>query len=115
MCLTECNNGLPGANNSCITLPYCNAVINEVLRISNVAFTTLPYRNLHAITVSDLHIPANSPIVINLTSIHQDPDLYPHPDKFKPERFLDDAGKLVRPKHFLPFSIGKHVRVTITR
>ena len=36
----------------------------------------------------------------------RDPDHWEEPDKFKPERFLDHEGRLVRHERFLPFGVG---------
>ena len=36
----------------------------------------------------------------------RDPDHWEEPDKFKPERFLDPEGRLVRHERFLPFGVG---------
>ena len=34
-------------------------------------------------------------------------DLWSDGEKFKPERFLDEAGKVKRDEKFIPFSVGK--------
>ena len=89
------------------TLPYCMAVIYETLRISNVAFTSLPYINQQDITIEGTNIPANSSIIVNLVSVNKDPQTFPQPNKFIPERFIDKDGKLLNIPEFSPFSIGK--------
>lgn len=88
-------------------MPYSQAVINEVLRVSNVSFTTLPYTNCEDINVAGCHIPKNSSIICDLVSVHKDPEIYPNPEQFLPERFLDSQGNLTKSPHFLPFSIGE--------
>jgi C-22 sterol desaturase len=41
-------------------------------------------------------------------SLH-DEDIYPNPDKFEPERWLDPAGSAnSNPKHYLVFGAGPH-------
>lgn len=38
-----------------------------------------------------------------------DPVLWPNPERFDPERFLDEAGQYVAPNHFMPFQTGKRM------
>ena len=35
-----------------------------------------------------------------------DPEQWPEPEKFKPERFLDNEGQLKKTERVIPFSIG---------
>ncbi len=43
----------------------------------------------------------------NLYGLLHDPDVWPNPDKFQPERFLDNEGTVTIPDAWIPFSIGK--------
>lgn len=90
------------------TTPYCMAVIYETIRVSNVAFTSLPYTNQQKVTIGGQTIPANTSISVNLVSVNKDPEIFPEPEKFVPDRFLDKEGKLRSIKQFCPFSIGKY-------
>ena len=38
--------------------------------------------------------------------MHNDETLWPEPEKFRPERHLDENGKFVPSHHIVPFSIG---------
>lgn len=51
-------------------------------------------------------IPKGTVVLPNLWSVHRDPALWEDPDTFKPERFLDDEGKLLRKEFYIPFGIG---------
>ena len=45
-------------------------------------------------------------IWIPLYGIHYDPDIYPNPKKFDPERFNEDAVAARHRMHYLPFGDG---------
>lgn len=51
-------------------------------------------------------IPENIFVWIPLYAIHHDPDIYPNPDAFIPERFNDDAVASRHPMHYMPFGDG---------
>jgi cytochrome P450 len=51
-------------------------------------------------------IPAGNALVISIVGIHHDPELYPEPNQFKPERFLE---RTYSRSEFLPFG-GAHRR-----
>lgn len=45
-------------------------------------------------------------IFLNNYGLTRDPDLWQEPEKFNPERFMNN-GILVKPDHFFPFSTGR--------
>lgn len=51
-------------------------------------------------------IPAKQFIWIPIYAIQRDPDIYPNPDAFIPERFTEDAVAARHPMHYLPFGDG---------
>ncbi len=52
-------------------------------------------------------IPKGTMLAANFSQIHTDPAVWDDPETFKPERFLDGAGKFVSHLGWLPFSAGK--------
>jgi cytochrome P450 len=50
-------------------------------------------------------IPAGTLILIDAWGVHHDPELYPDPERFEPERFLVEAPE---PYTWLPFGGGAH-------
>jgi hypothetical protein len=39
--------------------------------------------------------------------VHHDPNIWGDPQNFRPERFLDENGKLIKHDAFIPFGSGK--------
>lgn len=50
--------------------------------------------------------PANTNLTIGITQLHNSPELFPEPDKYKPERFDQEITKDNNPFSFIPFSAG---------
>jgi len=75
-------------------LPLVDAVCKEVLRWRPVTPIAIP----HAATKDDVYegffIPKGAVVIGNVWEILHDPVLYPEPDSFKPERFLNPDGSL---------------------
>jgi cytochrome P450 family 6 len=52
---------------------------------------------------TDSTIPKDALVMIPVFGIHRDPDIYPEPEKFIPERFSDENKKNRHPMAFIPF------------
>ncbi|CAK9803370.1 Probable cytochrome P450 305a1 [Anthophora plagiata] len=72
-------------------LPYVEAIISETQRLCPVFPILGPRRVLRETNLDKYRIPKNATILMNTYSISSDPDIYPEPDKFKPERFIKDG------------------------
>jgi cytochrome P450 len=53
-------------------------------------------------------IEKDTPVTIPFYPMHRDPEFFPDPERFDPERFNDENKKLVRPYTYLPFGSGPH-------
>ena len=51
-------------------------------------------------------------IVVNFNRVLMDIN-WKEPEAFRPERFIDDQGKLTLPEQFLPFSLGKLLSIIL--
>jgi len=69
----------------------------------------VPHKCIEDTTLRGYHIPKGTIIVANIWSVHQDPIEWPNPSEFRPERFLDGEGKIVRRDKLIPFGIGRRV------
>ncbi|KAL4220212.1 cytochrome P450 2 subfamily U member 1 [Mactra antiquata] len=100
---------LPGVEDR-PNLGYTEAVLHESMRLSSV----LPIGVFHVAAcdteIVGHKIPKGTVVGINHYALHHDPDAWEDVDRFIPERYLDENGKLgPKPKNWLPFSAGKRV------
>jgi cytochrome P450 len=99
------NSGVADDPSQIVRLPYLGAVCDETVRLHPILsecarVLTTPQEILgHT-------IPAGNALVISIVGIHHDPKLYPEPNRFKPERFLE---RTYSRSEFLPFG-GAHRR-----
>ena len=84
-------------------LPYLTAVCQEALRIYPITPTTFIRKLREPMTLAGYHFKANTALMPATYIIHQRLDLYPEPQQFRPERFLE---KQFAPHEFLPFGGG---------
>ncbi|KPM42651.1 hypothetical protein AK830_g3838 [Neonectria ditissima] len=104
---TDCNkDGNPTVEASS-KLPYLDAVLKETLRLYAPLPASEP-RSLPTDTTIDGHlIPAGTVVSMSPYTLHRNPDVFPDPLKFNPERWLGQCGDLVEMKKwFWAFSSG---------
>ncbi|KAI0717572.1 cytochrome P450 [Cerioporus squamosus] len=86
------------------SLPYLEAFITEVYRWHPVAPLAVP----HSVTADDVYeghfIPKGATVIGNLYTILKDPEMFPDPEEFRPERFLGMQDTRVAD---LPFGFGR--------
>ncbi|XP_017039160.1 probable cytochrome P450 6g2, partial [Drosophila ficusphila] len=56
----------------------------------------------------DFVVPKGMPVYIPCYALHMDPQYYPQPRKFQPERFSAENRKLHTPYTYMPFGLGPH-------
>nr|QLI62168.1 cytochrome P450 19 [Streltzoviella insularis] len=86
---------------------YLNMVLDETMRIHP------PMRALfrkctkeYKVPNTDLIIDEGTLIFIPNQAIQMDPDIFPEPDKFDPERFTPENKAALHPCHWMPFGEG---------
>ncbi|XP_054458235.1 cytochrome P450 2J4-like [Anoplopoma fimbria] len=90
-------------------LPYTDAVIHEIQRMSNIVPLSLPHVTNRDIQLGGYTIPKGVTIIPNLTSVLSEKNEWETPHTFNPGHFLNEEGKFVKRAAFLPFSAGKRV------
>ncbi|OSD07978.1 cytochrome P450 [Trametes coccinea BRFM310] len=70
-------------------LPYIEAILNECLRWGPPIPLALPHRLTKDDTYRGMRIPKNTLVFANVWRMTRDPELFPHPDEFMPERYLN--------------------------
>ncbi|XP_042318055.1 cytochrome P450 2J2-like [Sceloporus undulatus] len=88
------------------SMPYTNAVIHEIQRISNILPLTLPRVTTIDTRLAGFHVPKGTILVPNLTSVLFDKDEWETPNKFNPGHFLKND-QFKKKEAFIPFSAGK--------
>ncbi|CAG7718903.1 unnamed protein product [Allacma fusca] len=88
-------------------LPYTEAVIHEVLRITGLVPMALPHYTSVDAEVSGYFIPKDTLLIQNTWGIQHDPEVWDEPEEFRPERFLDENRKFRKNENLLIFGTGK--------
>lgn len=95
----------PVTNDDIQNLTYLSCVLKEALRL----YPPVPMiaRQLEEDTVlSGNFVPKNTITVIGIYWLHRDPQQFPDPEKFDPDRFLPENSKGRHPFAYVPFSAG---------
>ena len=92
--------------------PYTEAVIHEIQRKGNIAPLSVFHFTRSSITITgNLNIPCNTSIIPMIGEIMHDPEHFPNPMDFNPERYLitmdDGTLKFTPHPRVVPFGLGK--------
>ncbi|KAF2898215.1 hypothetical protein ILUMI_07962 [Ignelater luminosus] len=99
---------------SLMEMKYMNQVIDEALRKYPPAFI------IPRICVEDYQVPdtdvtieKGTRVIIPALAIHRDPEFYPDPEKFDPERFSDENKRNIKPFTYVPFGEGPRMCIAL--
>ncbi|XP_059152549.1 cytochrome P450 2U1-like [Physella acuta] len=90
-------------------LKYLNAFIMETQRTTSLLPLSLPHACNQDTVLLGFNIPKGTQILINLDSVLRDEKIWGDPENFRPERFLDEQGNLIKREELIPFSIGRRI------
>lgn len=89
-------------------LPYLEATIKETLR-RYPPLVQVERRLKEGVTgykVGGIPLEAGTSVISCVYSVHNNPQYYPQPERFRPERFLPENKHHLVPYTFLPFGAG---------
>ncbi|MFJ9447658.1 cytochrome P450 [Kitasatospora sp. NPDC101235] len=89
------------------SLRYTQALVREVLRLHPPSWL-LTRRAIQRTQLAGYTIDAGSTVLVCPYTAHRDAREHSEPDRFRPERWLDDAGSPAKPGAFLSFGTGPH-------
>lgn len=84
-------------------LPYLNSVLLESLRLLPPA-PLIPIKSVRKTKIGSVDIPRNASIILSPRETQRDPDVYPDPETFRPERWKNIAAP--NAYEFIAFSGG---------
>ncbi|XP_037292730.1 cytochrome P450 6B5 [Manduca sexta] len=92
---------------SCVSeLPYLLACIDETLRLYPV-IGVLTREVVEDYTFpTDLTVEKGMRVHVPVFSLHRDPEYFPDPEEYRPERFYGEAKHNVKPYTYMPFGDG---------
>ncbi|XP_054922613.2 cytochrome P450 3A19-like [Dermacentor andersoni] len=88
-------------------LKYLQCVVSETLRL----YPSAPRLERSALEdyvlgETGIKLPKGCTVIVPVYALHRDPEYFPEPDAFKPERFSDENIGSIRPYTYLPFGAG---------
>lgn len=86
-------------------LSYLERCLKETLRLYPSVFAI--FRNIDEdVKLQSYTVPAGTQIHIDICNIHRNPEFWPNPDVFDPDRFLPELVQNRHPFAYVPFSAG---------
>ncbi|MEV4970703.1 cytochrome P450 [Streptomyces scopuliridis] len=88
-------------------LAFTRRLVSETLRLYSPAWL-VTRQAISAVQLGEFSLPAGSDVIWSAYALHRDPDLYPDPLRFDPDRWLPERPQ--PPKGaFIPFGSGKRM------
>ncbi|XP_028264937.1 cytochrome P450 3A40 [Parambassis ranga] len=98
-------NQAPVQYQAMMQMEYLDCVINESLRLYPIA-ARLERVAKATVEINGFVIPKGMVVMVPMWPLHRDPDVWPEPEKFKPERFSKENEETIDPYTYMPFGIG---------
>lgn len=90
-----------------MTLPYLDMVISETLRkYPPLAFLDRRASADYKVPGSNVVLKKGTPVYIPMLGLHMDPQYFPEPEKYNPERFNEENRAQIPSCVYFPFGEG---------
>ena len=86
-------------------LPYTARVVKEAMRLYPPAWAIVRKSVQHC-EIGGYQVPAGSTVMMNQWVMHRDPRYYDQPERFNPDRWLDERAKAIPKFAYFPFGGG---------
>ncbi|XP_042340508.1 cytochrome P450 3A40-like [Plectropomus leopardus] len=98
-------NKAPVEYQALMQMEYLESVINESLRLYPIA-PRLERVAKATVEINGIVIPKDMVVMVPTWPIHRDSEVWPEPEKFKPERFSKENKERIDPYTYMPFGAG---------
>uniref|UniRef100_A0A8B9YI21 unspecific monooxygenase n=1 Tax=Bos mutus grunniens TaxID=30521 RepID=A0A8B9YI21_BOSMU len=86
-------------------MEYLDMVVNETLRMFPIVIR-LERLCKKDVEIHGVSIPKGTTVMVPISVLHKDPQLWPEPEEFRPERFSKKNKDSINPYVYLPFGTG---------
>lgn len=97
--------GQPPALRQILQAPTTRAIFAEALRLAPPVWVS-PRRAIEDVEVAGILVPKGAHVIISQYASHRNPELFPEPEQFKPERWRDDLESRLPRGAYFPFLAG---------
>jgi cytochrome P450 len=97
--------GQPPALRQVLQAPMTKAIFAEALRLAPPVWVS-PRRALEDVEVAGTSVPKGAHVIISQYASHRNPEFFPDPHEFRPERWLDDLESRLPRGAYFPFLAG---------
>lgn len=98
-------------------LVYLQAIVKETLRLYPPLPLSVPHEAVEDSELCGYFVPKGALLFVNLWKLHRDPQFWPEPEEFQPERFLSGQVQmdvLGQQFEYTPFGSGRRICPGIT-
>ncbi|XP_058496287.1 cytochrome P450 3A40-like [Solea solea] len=86
-------------------MEYLDAVVSECLRLYP-PIARLDRKAKETVVIKGITIPKDMGLMVPVYALHRDPELWPEPEEFRPDRFSKENKQNIHPYAYLPFGTG---------